>query len=535
MSMQVNLIHHIGFQWFTSNRVFVKGYFFDDKSNYYSGKDCIDYLNTFETVQDIIEILPTLNGAFTFGITIGHESLIAVDAIRSIPLFYSKLPHDFWVSDEVKEISSLTDFTELNTKALDFVTYLGFSPNQQTCFKYIYQLQAGQYLRYNSRSHDYTLDFYFQHVHTYTVESDTALDVRFEAVLKNTFNRLIQSADGRTLVVPLSGGLDSRLILAMLVQYGYEKIICYTYGLSTSYEVKLAEQIAHTLGITWYYIEYNEALLQQYFTPHAKSFREYAGNGAASPQEQEYFAVRYLTEQKLVPEDAIFVPGYCGDLPAGSYLPSDFEMQQINLNREAALQYFLHKHAGTYLQQTSFLTLKNELVAIFDTFQWTTADEFISEHENWFTQNRVSKNIVNTIRTYEFHGCEWRLPLWDKEFIMFFYQLHNEYRQHKLFYKQHLDQFIFKPLAIGIYAKTFDEQFAKHHYVNKLKLITPSFIRKLFKKIIIKKAERDLNNTDLFYQMINQHVFDGKFKGEGLNLILSSWYRKELNERKNGN
>jgi len=35
---------------------------------------------------------------------------------------------------------------------------------------------------------------------------------------------------------------------------------------------------------------------------------------------QEYFAVRYLKQNRLIPDNTVFISGYSGDFIAGSYL-----------------------------------------------------------------------------------------------------------------------------------------------------------------------------------------------------------------------
>ena len=35
---------------------------------------------------------------------------------------------------------------------------------------------------------------------------------------------------------------------------------------------------------------------------------------------QEYFAVKYLKESHIIPDDSVFIPGFSGDVLAGSHL-----------------------------------------------------------------------------------------------------------------------------------------------------------------------------------------------------------------------
>jgi len=59
-------------------------------------------------------------------------------------------------------------------------------------------------------------------------ESKQTLLDRFDAILENAFERLVERADGDPIIVGLSGGYDSRLIALMLDRVGYEKVYAFT-------------------------------------------------------------------------------------------------------------------------------------------------------------------------------------------------------------------------------------------------------------------------------------------------------------------
>jgi asparagine synthase (glutamine-hydrolysing) len=62
-------------------------------------------------------------------------------------------------------------------------------------------------------------------------------------------------------VVPLSGGLDSRIIVAMLKRLGVEDVICFTYGKKGNREAEISRQVAEALGYRWYFVEYTKEKL----------------------------------------------------------------------------------------------------------------------------------------------------------------------------------------------------------------------------------------------------------------------------------
>jgi asparagine synthase (glutamine-hydrolysing) len=528
-AMILQLIHHKGFQWHTIDNISVKGYLFDKQGDLWTGENLLRYVQRFKTVHALQAALIDANGAFAVVFVSENEVLVLVDRIRSFPLFYAIANNQLLVSDDALVLSKTIGNRALDELSVGFVKYLNYAPANRTLLRGVAQLQAGQMLVYHTKKFELQLEFYYQHVHLYRHQSvESKLFDDFKDNLSLVFTRLVQSANGKTLMIPLSGGLDSRLIVAMLKQLNYKEVICYTYGNPESYEVLTAQKVAETVGYPWVFIDYTAPLYAEYTSQKAQDFRRYCGNAATFPQEQEYFALHFLTTQGLIPKDAIFVPGYCGDLPAGSYLPSLNEQKAISKGKKEALEFVLQRHTKQYRYDKEFSAVKEAILKEWEGITWNSLDEFISVHENWFTINKVSKNIVNTIRTYEYFGFEWRLPLWDNDFVSFFYDLPNHLRSDKYFYAAFLKTKLFAPLGLAFYPKTYDQKFAHKFILNPLKKFVPSRIKATIVPLLIKQKDLDVNNTSLLFQQVNRAVFKGEFKGNDINFILSSWYIQEL-------
>lgn len=81
-------------------------------------------------------------------------------------------------------------------------------------------------------------------------------DKLLEVLLQAT-KRLVAYAQGRPIVIPLSGGWDSRTIALALKKVGYEPLIAFSYGKPKNAEAEVSRDVASQLGIPWLFAEYS--------------------------------------------------------------------------------------------------------------------------------------------------------------------------------------------------------------------------------------------------------------------------------------
>jgi asparagine synthase (glutamine-hydrolysing) len=133
--------------------------------------------------------------------------------------------------------------------------------------------------------------------------------------------RLIRSLDGRTALLPLSGGWDSRLIAHLLKRQGYEKLICFSYGSPKNRESTISQLAAQELGYRWIFVPHNRRTWFRAFqSSERKAYFAHSFNFSSSPHVQDWLAVKYLKDKGLIPEDSVFIPGHAADFLEGSHL-----------------------------------------------------------------------------------------------------------------------------------------------------------------------------------------------------------------------
>lgn len=377
-------------------------------------------------------LLQCLNGNFALIIETSNFVFCSVDRVRSIPLFYGIKDDSIIISDDANYLRKKID-PPFNEEAGAEFLVTGYVTGNETLFEGIYQIQAGEYLIYNKADGSLKRSYYHRYLHgNHFSDPEEVLLDRLDDVMIRVFQRLIETTKGKQLVVPLSGGLDSRIIVAMLKRLGVDDVICFSYGKKGNREAEISRQVAEVLGYKWFFVEYTkEKLYNWYNSDKMREYFDYAGNLTSLPHIQDYFAINELKTLDLIPKDSVFVPGHSGDMLAGSWIP--YESLSNFTNANMFIEHTLNRHYSLQDLQK----MRNEQInSIFlNRIRKSINDIDINNCENCIDaielfnfSERQAKFIVNSIRAYEFFGYQWRIPLWDNELIDFFSKVQINYR-----------------------------------------------------------------------------------------------------------
>ncbi|MCK4853724.1 MAG: hypothetical protein KAT31_05675, partial [Bacteroidales bacterium] len=316
--IKVKLAYNNGFPWHTRDGCHVRGYLFTRENRYLSGPDLSDYFLPADDFNDFMKRVTEANGMFSVILLKEGKAFMASDCIRTFPLFYSISGTDGILSDSVDQIHEMKGSWKFNHQASYEFKATGFVTGRETLSENIYQVQAGEAILIEGDKVQQRLYSTYQTRQTDFPSFDALLQ-GLEGMSARVFKRLTDSLQGRTAVIALSGGYDSRFIAAMLKRSGYRKVICFTYGREGNPDMILSKKVADTLGYQWIPVVYTEELVEGYLQDDAfYDYVRYTSNWVSMFFMQEYFAIRYLKEQQLVPEDSVFIPGHSADFFAGS-------------------------------------------------------------------------------------------------------------------------------------------------------------------------------------------------------------------------
>ena len=393
---------------------------------------------SFSDESGFVEIINSIKSNFAIVAEDETNIFAAVDRVRSIPLFYYKVGDKFIIGDTVESIKQQTKSAFLNNLKEEFL-YTGYTTGKCTLLKDVYQLQAGEYLIFNKKENHIKVVEFFSFTRRELYDSCfKELSSKLTKVHETVFNRVKKLVNNyNKVVVPLSGGYDSRLMLHLLKEARVENVLCFTYGRKGNNEIEISKKVAAEYGFEWIFIEYSEkkwkdALNSKEFD----NYSDYASNYSTLSHIQDFVAVKELKEKKLIPQKSVFLPGHAYDFLAGSHISYEFVENKSFSKRKLNNLLFL-KHFSFIISPIFILKLKFNKI-FFENKEYSSSKS-ISELEKWNWRERQSKFIVNSVRLYEFFGYGWALPFWDYEIIDFWQRISIELRYKRKFFKEYFN------------------------------------------------------------------------------------------------
>lgn len=386
--------------------------------------------------------LGALNGFFAVVSQGPSNVLAAVDRVRSIPLFYAVQGDSLFLSDDADWIRTRVEARRFDTGAAKEFLHTGFVTGRRTLFRGVRQLQPGEFVYVLAGEERVRHVRYYKYEHkepdgTSEIDLAQALD----EVVDGTIQRLATYADGRQIVIPLSGGYDSRLIALMLRRIGYPCLIAFSYGLPGNVEAKTSKRVAEALEIPWRFVPYTPSLWRAAWdTSERRDYQMMASNWASLAHVQDWLATKWMHENGMLDRGAVFTPGHSGDFLAGSHLKGYVRDTDEHFSAHDLADALADKHYSLFpLRSDQREWYRTQLLESVAPPPEMSASVFASHFEEWNWQERQAKFIINSVRVYEFYGYDWWLPLWDTELMDYFATLRLEHRLDQRLYRSFVE------------------------------------------------------------------------------------------------
>ena len=482
------------------------------KGNFSSyGEELNNFLALFKNGvikdDDIINYLACIRGNFSIIVKTDDYIVASVDCIRSVPLYYFVKNSTTFITDDVGYLKRTGHKLKISNDSQLSVLMSGYTLFEDTLYLGVKSFIPGQIFSYCSEGTNLYNINNFQTWFGDNNKSPGSLKLmcsEFNDVVLEVMENTINSLNNRQVVVPLSGGYDSRLIVSLLRYYNYENVICFTYGMVDNFEAISAKKIAEELGYKWIFIDLNIKEQQNFYkSEEFPSYLEYADTVDSVPYYQGLYAVKYLKEKNLVDSDAIFINGNSGDFITGGHISNFYQYCNSNVPDNTAYNKIIDKYYSLwgYLKisdnineiinkiKGSYKRLENEHNVNINICDFIYYYEFI---------NRQSKYVIQGQKVYEYYGYEWRLPLWDLKMIEFWNSVPNNYKNGQFLYKKTIEKYN--------YSNIWD----KEYEINKYRISSPLIrhTRRFFKLLVFILTSGSYKKWDRIDRSIFYYFYD---------------------------
>lgn len=385
------------------------------------------------------DTIDSLDGIFCVLMTLPTGEILATTGIANASqLFYKEEGDNIVFSDDAYALAG-KDF-RLNRAAAREYQLQAYIHGDATLAEGVYKVEPYKYLIISGKRAEQKAYY------DYALKKGEANDApreelrrQCDAAFDAAFERAVQQLKGKQAVIPLSGGLDSRLMACMLKKHGIDDVICYTAGDPENYEVSTARRVAAKLGYKHYSYANDDFSIDPQNEKH-RAYLKYVCNLCNMPWTFEYRPASILVEKGIIPAGAVFMPGHSGDVLAGS-LATLTDLGHSASKKKTAVRL---ASARAFKKFDRSLT-KSVLGRFPPDFE---AYEAYGLAESFLLREWIAKNTLTSCRLYKFLGCDILLPYFDRNLLEFFKHLPLEHKIEENFYFNHLKEGIFKEFGV---------------------------------------------------------------------------------------
>lgn len=456
MKIEVNII---GKDWQTNRKgIYFRGYIVNKNSGEVL-KDIDDVKQYF--FNDYYEFV---EGEYTYIEEQNGLVCIKTDATKLYPLWYRVFADKIVIADDI--YSLVTEDTKIDKTQRKIFEQNGALLGDETLFKDIKRVE-GIMVFYENPIENYTnivkdnpdSSFYIASPTDETIEKefckaiDRAFDVMFSSIKPE-----------QQIVIPLSGGYDSRLIACQVKKRGWKNVLAYTMGKDIEGEQNIAREVAHKHGFKFVQIDFEKVVPQSEVDSVSSDLKkciDFVGQGQNFEWLADYYAIKYLRSMELLDDSAVFVPGFCGDVNGGSY------HRKLMLGCETSVFDLFEK----------LIALRFERSNPFNLFLYFKLCFSVNDTWNsmkYFMEQYLPNKILNACRVPFYFGYEVRLPFFNRYFLEFCYKLPVKYLKKRIVYNEVLMKYYFEPYDVCFKKKeTSKSAYVKQYLKSYVKALLP--------------------------------------------------------------
>ena len=368
--------------------------------------------------QVILDYISCSRGSFLLVLIVNNKIFCCVDRVSSLPLFYKNNHDHVYITNAISESSE--DIDEIACMEL---LSSGFVLKNKTLLKDWKRLEAGTYMLIDGN--DIEIESYFNYMPLNVKKTCKTLRCYIDALdaqLDNITKKMIEYVDGRRIVLLLSSGIDSRLLLAKLNQHKYKNIVAVTYGSKHIFEKGLAKYSAKLANVPWKFVNVDTKNSRSLFlSKERKSYALKTSSFSVIPCYMEYQPFIQLNDSGFFDSNDVIVNGQTGDFVSGGHI---FKELVNGLTFEKFCEIFIKKHFGFWspTNEKTYNYFVSQLKSYSDTANLVTLNDYVEWRE------RQSKLVIRGQRLYDYFNLDWHLPLWNSDYLDFWLSVPFKYK-----------------------------------------------------------------------------------------------------------
>lgn len=278
----------------------------------FSSTELAKKISAIDDKSELKEILGQARGFFSILHDLGDRIFLAVDHIRSWPVYYATTD-EIYISDSAEWVHEIGANRGYDPVAATEYLFTSYVPGSKTLSRDVKQVQAGEIVTLHGDQSDQRTvrESYFVHN-----PADSSIEIEtadLDRIVTEICSDLIEYADGRTILLGLSSGYDSRLIALVLSRLGYDNVVTYTTDTASgsSSDIPVARSVATDLGYEHLEIRYDNSDFE--FFERSERLQEFVrdiGFLSEYPQVHKLVEHEKLTAAGISPEDVVHVMGH---------------------------------------------------------------------------------------------------------------------------------------------------------------------------------------------------------------------------------
>lgn len=400
--------------------------------------DLIEFQSSDEIISDFLN---SFKGNFSIIAKKNNTQFACVDSIRAFPIFYSKKQSKFTYNPR-----AILNNLEYDQKGITELSMSSYVLGDRTLFKDIKQLRPGEIVYFPKFKKKQYFKFYPKKIYKKNIDQ---LSEELNLITNKIIKRVIEKYKNKRILVPLSGGLDSRLVLSKLVEFGCQNLEAITYGIDNNGELKIAREVAKKLNVKWNFVPTSDLESKKIFNSEVrKNYWKSSSGNCVLPNMQEFHLFYNLKKNKTLNNYDVVINGQAGDFITGGHINTKLNNK---INKNEFLELIINKHFNlwSHLNNKKNINLiKDEILENLNFYLNTENKSSFDAYDAqlWEWSERQSKFVSNQQRVYEFFDLDWYLPLWDREYIDFWINCPSELLVNQKLYKYYLEKWNYKNL-----------------------------------------------------------------------------------------